>query len=61
MLLALLVLILGVLVIAIPTLFGSILMVIIGILLVYEGVSDLWMIYTLSQLAKDVKNILDEP
>lgn len=60
MLLALLVLALGALVIAIPTLFGSILMVIIGILLVYEGISDLWMIYTLSKLAKDVKNILNE-
>lgn len=52
------ILVLGVMVIFNPTLFAQFLLQVIGVILIYESLSDLWTIYQLSRLARAVSNEL---
>lgn len=50
------ILLLGVMVIFNPTAFAQFLLQVIGVILIYESLSDLWTIYQLGQLARAVTN-----
>lgn len=60
LLLDLAVLVVGLVVIFHPTLFAWLLLQIIGAILIYEGISDLWAIHRVSKLAKAAQELIEE-
>lgn len=54
------ILVFGILVIFNPTLFAAVLLQVIGAVLIYESLSDLWTIHRLSRLAKAAKQVVEE-
>lgn len=60
LLLSILTLALGLLVIFNPGLFANLTLIVIGIILIYEALSDLWCIHLVSKFNKKVKEVVEE-